>query len=287
MRRVKGDGSDLQRRGRSDVPNSRCFGSSPAALDPAQREDSNAMRQELDAKWPRLRKTEINVKSCREFNEGYKIITRGETIPDEVQVRGRIWGFRIAGKKLAFIDMMQDNSKLQVVCNYRNLEQAGVSHESFLQFIDGLKRGNIISATGRPHRTNREELSLRISELPVLLSSCVRPLPTEITNEESRVRFRHVDLLIRPQAAQLLKLGSDIRKFLRSFLEEQGHICVKTPVLGGAAGGAVARPIFTDPTQGRRMALRIAPELWLKRLIIGGFERIYEIGPCFRNEGQY
>ena len=103
------------------------------------------------------------------------------------------------------------------------------------------------------------------------------------------MRLRHVDLLIRPQAAQILKLRSEIRDFLQQYLKKEGHIEVKTPILADVAGGAVAKPFYTSAKgfEGRKIALRIAPELWLKRLILGGFERIYEIGPSFRNEGQH
>ena len=287
IKKANYDGSSTWGSRRFSSSRPRCFGTLSVAPELAERDNANLIRHGNGTRWPRLTKTGIDVKSCREFNERYRGVYRGQTAPDEVQVRGRIWGFRVAGNKLAFIDLMQDNTKLQIVCNYRDLDQDEVGPEIFKNFVDGLKRGDIISAVGHPHRTTRNELSLLISEIPLLLSSCVRPLPREIKNEESRMRLRHVDLLIRPQAAQLLKLGSEIKSFLRTFLEEQGHLSVKTPILASAAGGAIAKPFHTRGFEARRMALRIAPELWLKRLIIGGFERIYEIGPSFRNEGQY
>ena len=101
------------------------------------------------------------------------------------------------------------------------------------------------------------------------------------------MRSRHVDFLLNPQLSDTVRLRSEILKFLRQWLSDQGHIEVQTPILASSAGGAVARPFHTSATefQDRRIALRIAPELWLKRLILGGFERVYEIGPSFRNEG--
>ena len=97
-----------------------------------------------------------------------------------------------------------------------------------------------------------------------------------------------MDFLLNPEAANILRLRSEITKFLRLWLSDEGHTEVQTPILADAAGGAVARPFHTSATefQDRRLALRIAPELWLKRLIMGGFDRVFEIGPSFRNEGQ-
>ena len=97
-----------------------------------------------------------------------------------------------------------------------------------------------------------------------------------------------MDFLLNPELADVVRLRSEITKFLRQWLSDEGHIEVQTPILAEGAGGAVARPFHTSSTefQDRRIALRIAPELWLKRLIMGGLERIYEIGPSFRNEGE-
>ena len=101
------------------------------------------------------------------------------------------------------------------------------------------------------------------------------------------MRNRHVDFLINPELADIQRLRSEIMSYLRRYLSSEGHIEVQTPILADTAGGAVARPFHTSSTEfpDRRIALRIAPELWLKRLILGGFERIFEIGPSFRNEG--
>lgn len=101
------------------------------------------------------------------------------------------------------------------------------------------------------------------------------------------MRKRHVDFLVNPKLADMLRLRSEITKFVRRWLSNDGHIEVQTPILADTAGGAVARPFHTSATefQDRQISLRIAPELWLKRLVVGGFERVFEIGPSFRNEG--
>ena len=124
--------------------------------------------------------------------------------------------------------------------------------------------------------------------MPQLLSPCIQPLPENLSDKETRMRNRHVDFLLNPQLADIVRLRSEITKFFRQWLSDGGHTEVQTPILADAAGGAVARPFHTSATefQDRQMALRIAPELWLKRLIMGGFERVFEIGPSFRNEGK-
>jgi lysyl-tRNA synthetase, class II len=104
---------------------------------------------------------------------------------------------------------------------------------------------------------------------------------------ETLARNRHLSFLLKPRPADVIELRSKIIEFIRLYLTDQGHIEVQTPILAGTAGGATARPFQTSATEfsDREIALRIAPELWLKRLILGGFEKVFEIGPSFRNEG--
>ncbi len=250
--------------------------------------EENTPAQQVDhvAQWPRLTNSGTSRKTCRRFHEQFSGIARGDTALADELVCGRIWGFRLLGNKLAFVDLMQDGVKLQTLCNFQDLEPRGVLLQDYMNWIHRLKRGDVISVKGRPHRTHRNELSIVASEIPLTLSPCIQTLPTKLENEQVRRQLPHVDLLIRPRAAQILRLGSSIKNFLRMYLEREGHLSVKTPILAAAAGGAIAKP-FTIDSKNRTMALRIAPELWLKRLIIGGFERIYEIGPCFRNEGSF
>jgi lysyl-tRNA synthetase class 2 len=126
-------------------------------------------------------------------------------------------------------------------------------------------------------------------ELPKLLSPSLHRLPEELLDRATRVRNRHVDFLVNPQAAQVLRLRSYIIQHLRNFLLNDQFIEVNTPILADNAGGAIARPFKTSATEfpDRSITLRIAPELWLKRLILGGIDRVFEIGPSFRNEGRF
>ena len=130
--------------------------------------------------------------------------------------------------------------------------------------------------------------------LPLLLSPCLHKFPVETrdtgqTDEhESRTVDRHVELLTNRDAVETLLLRSEIIHRMREFFRSRHFVEVETPILAASAGGASARPFETFATEfvDRKLSLRIAPELWLKRLIIGGMERIFEIGPCFRNEGK-
>lgn len=140
---------------------------------------------------------------------------------------------------------------------------------------------------GKPHRTERGQLSLMATQLPLMQSPCLHEFPTELQNQEARIRNRHVDLQINPRAAQTLRLRSSIITSIRSFLESCGYLEVQTPILANSAGGAIARAFETNAIEfpERHIRLRTAPELWLKRLVLGGFDKIFELGPCFRNEG--
>ena len=155
--------------------------------------------------------------------------------------------------------------------------------------MDSYQYLTLIGIKGIPHRTSRNELSILATDIPQLLSPCTLPLPDQLSDKETRMRYRHLDFLVNPELADTIRLRSEITSFLRYWLSDEGHIEVQTPILADTAGGAVARPFHTTATefQDRRIALRIAPELWLKRLILGGFERVFEIGPSFRNEGAY
>lgn len=125
------------------------------------------------------------------------------------------------------------------------------------------------------------------TQLPDLLSPCLHDLPTELQNPETRIRHRHIDLQVNRRALQILHLRSSIISEIRKYLKRVGFVEVQTPILENSAGGAIARAFATKAVEfpDRHIELRTAPELWLKRLILGGFEKIFELGPCFRNEG--
>lgn len=144
-----------------------------------------------------------------------------------------------------------------------------------------------VAITGQPIRTQTKELSIEAIHLPQIVSPGLAPLPYNLP-EESRMNQRHLDLLVNKRAADTLRVRSCVIRQLRQWMETKLEcIEVNTPILAANAGGALARPFTTNATEfpEKQLALRIAPELWLKRLVVAGFDRIYEIGPAFRNEG--
>ncbi|KAE8149672.1 hypothetical protein BDV25DRAFT_124055 [Aspergillus avenaceus] len=171
------------------------------------------------------------------------------------------------------------------MCNLRQLP--GITPEAFKKFYRLLRRGDAFSVTGRPHRTGRGELTVVATELPQLLSPCLHDVPLDAKEHEASPYPRHVQFLADQTAADIIKARSAIVQYLRQFFLDRSFMEVSTPILNSIAGGAIARPFSTSATEfpERELSLRIAPELWLKRLVVGGFDKVFEIGPSFRNEG--
>lgn len=141
--------------------------------------------------------------------------------------------------------------------------------------------------TGKAVRTSTGELSIEATSLPKLLSPSLVPLPFKLEEEDARIQNRHIDMLVNRETADVLRMRSYIMKYMRDYFHDQGFLEFQTPILAENAGGAVARPFVTTSTddKSKELALRIAPELWLKRLVVGGVEKVFEMGPSFRNEG--
>ena len=223
---------------------------------------------------------------------------------------GRISKIRIVGSKLFFIDLVKDGTRVQGLCNLAQLSKPAISLRDFKESYRLLRRGDIVSQCtsstsapkrpciglitiaelcGTPCRTPGGELSLRLSSLPQLLSPCLHIIPSELINRQTRTQDRLVDFLVDKKSAAILRLRSSIINHLRSYFTQHHYLEVQTPILASHAGGAMARPFTTSATEfpDRNISLRIAPELWLKRLVIGGFDKVFEIGPSFRNEGNH
>ncbi|XHF98139.1 hypothetical protein AWENTII_001707 [Aspergillus wentii] len=171
------------------------------------------------------------------------------------------------------------------MCNQRRLD--GVSPQDFKKLYRLLRRGDAFSVTGRPHRTGRGELTIEATELPQLLSPCLHDVPLDAKEHENSPYARHVQFLADQDTADIIRARSAIIQYLRQFFLDKSFMEVSTPIVGSIAGGAIARPFYTSATEfpERELSLRIAPELWLKRMVVGGFDRVFEIGPSFRNEG--
>lgn len=198
-----------------------------------------------------------------------------------VIVAGRIISKRIMGKA-AFFHITDGEGNIQI---YARRDVMG--EEKYKEFKK-MDIGDIVGVEGEAFKTNAGEISVKAHEI-LLLSKSLLPLPEKwhgLKDVDLRYRQRYVDLIINPAVKERFKLRSKIIKCIRDFMDENGYIEVETPILQDSAGGAAARPFITHHnTLDIDMYLRIATELHLKRLIVGGYERVYEMGRIFRNEG--
>ncbi len=199
----------------------------------------------------------------------------------EVAVAGRLLSIRGHGKTV-FADLHDSSGKIQLYLRRDNLEESG------LNILDRLDLGDIVGVRGELFTTRKGEISVLVRSLN-LLSKALLPLPEKwhgLKDREIRYRRRHLDLVSNREVAELFRLRSRIIREIRSFLDRRGFLEVETPMMQPIPGGAAARPFATFyAALHAPMFLRIAPELYLKRLLIGGFEKVYELNRNFRNEG--
>ncbi len=204
-----------------------------------------------------------------------------EESSEEITIAGRLMAIRGHGKA-SFSVLMDRSGRIQV---YFKLDVLGEEKYSQFKLLD---IGDIIGVKGHVFRTRRGEITVRVDDFDIL-SKSLRPLPEKfhgLTDTEIRYRQRYVDLIMNPEVMNTFVARTNIMKSIREYLDERDYIEVETPVLGTIAGGAAARPFITHHnTLDLDMYLRIATELNLKRLIVGGMERVYEMGRVFRNEG--
>ena len=199
----------------------------------------------------------------------------------DVQIAGRIVGKRVMGKA-SFMHLLDRDGKIQV---YVKRDDVGTDEYADFKKYD---IGDIVGVTGFVFRTQTGEVSVHAKAI-VLLSKSLLPLPEKfhgLKDQDLRYRQRYVDLIVNPEVKRNFVIRSQFIKFLRNYLDNMNYIEVETPVLNTIAGGAAARPFVTHHnTLDIDMYMRIATELPLKRLIVGGMDRVYEVGRIFRNEG--
>ena len=199
----------------------------------------------------------------------------------EVRIAGRLMSKRGMGK-VSFCDLQDKSGRIQLYARKDEMDEE--EYNRFKKY----DIGDIVGVDGEVFRTQRGEMSVRAKKI-TLLSKSLRPLPEKyhgLTDKEARYRQRYVDLIINPESKRNFEIRSKFVAYLRRYLDSLGFMEVETPVLSPIAGGANARPFITHHnTLDIDMYMRIATELHLKRLIVGGMERVYEVGRIFRNEG--
>ncbi|ACZ01499.1 lysine--tRNA ligase [Streptobacillus moniliformis] len=209
------------------------------------------------------------------------ILNFDETSEKEFKTAGRIMSYRRMGKN-GFAHIQDPTGKIQI---YAKKDEIG---EEEYETFKRLATGDFVGVVGKLFRTQTGELTIKASHLEIL-SKNIRPLPDKFSglqNIEMRYRQRYIDLVMNPEVMDTMKKRFEIIRYFRTYLEKKGFLEVETPMLHPTLGGANARPFITHHNAlDMDMYLRIAPELYLKRLLVGGFEKVFEINRNFRNEG--
>src|SRR5574341_677749 len=265
--------------------------STMADNDPNLLDDSSEQAEVRRQKLARLRGTG-NIVYPNDFKPTHSVATALGSASDlsdeelhatrhEVSVAGRIMAIRRMGKA-SFFHIQDRRGRLQV---YARKDRLGDDGYALFQTLD---IGDIVGIEGALFRTKTKELTVEARGLR-LLTKCLRPLPEKwhgLADVEARYRQRYLDLMVNPEVREVFEKRSRIVRLLRRFFEERDFLEVETPMMQAIPGGAAARPFVTHHnTLDMELYLRVAPELFLKRLLVGGFERVFELNRNFRNEG--
>ena len=255
-----------------------------------KKEDQNKLIKERRSKLSSLRESGFNFPKpipidsyCIDLNNKHEESSKEdlEGLNKEVTIAGRMMAKRIMGKS-SFSKIKDGTSSIQIFINSKN-----VSEELYEQFKT-YDVGDILWVKGTLFKTKTDELTINVNEI-VLLTKSLRPLPEKyhgLTDTETRYRKRYLDLIMSDESRDVFENRSKIITTIRRYLNEQDILEVETPMMQPIPGGAIARPFVTHHnTLDKDFYLRIAPELYLKRLVVGGMHRVYEINRSFRNEG--
>ncbi len=252
-------------------------------------EDENVLIKERKKKLAKIKDLGIDpypykydtTHSNGQIKEKYSSLEPEETTEDTVAIAGRIISFRSMGKA-AFLHLQDETGRLQ---GYFRKDSIGDEKFSLLKLVD---IGDFLGIEGKVFKTKKGEVTINANDFSLLCKS-LRPLPEKyhgLKDEEQKHRKRYLDLIMNPESKEIFQKRAKIYKAIRNFLDERGYIEVQTPILQTQYGGANARPFVTRINAwDMPMYLRIAYELHLKRMLVGGLEKVYDLSSCFRNEG--
>ena len=227
--------------------------------------------------------------SSKLLTEKFSYLNNGEEFNLNVSIAGRVLAKRVMGK-IAFFTIKDQEGKIQLYLEKKIIDNVGVNQKSlsFENLKEIVDIGDWIGVHGTIKKTNKGELSVKVFNWE-MLSKSLQPLPDKwhgLTDIEKRYRQRYLDLIVNPNSKNVFKTRAKCISLIRRWLDERNFLEIETPILQSEAGGAEARPFITHHnTLDIPLYLRIATELHLKRMVVGGFEKVYELGRIFRNEG--